>query len=114
MSPTFYSILHVFSVVLLAGITFAAFANPDPARRKATLIGSGVLSLLVLIGGMGLLAKLGYGWPAWAFGKLACWLALSAMAGIAFRKPSAIGALKALTVALVAIAIVLVYTKPAV
>ena len=107
-----YQIGHVLGVMLLVATTFAAFASPDPARRRQSLIASGVLSLIVLTGGMGLLARLGYGWPVWVFGKLACWLVLSALAGIAFRKPDAVGGLRLVAVLAIGIALWLVYAKP--
>ena len=91
MPATFYSILHVASALLLVGVTFGAFAAPTPERRKATLMWSGILSLLMLTGGFGLLARVVHGWPVWVLIKMVCWLGLSAVAGMAFRKPESVG-----------------------
>ncbi len=107
-----YQILHLVSVLLLVATTFSAFANTDPRVRKKTLMISGILSLLVLVGGMGLLAKNNLGWPGWVLVKLVCWLVLSALAGFAYRKPASVGALRALAVALLAIAVYMVYARP--
>ena len=65
MSPTFYHVLHVVSVLVLTGYTFYAFAAPAESRKKVMII-TGISSLLVLIGGFGLQAKLAVGWPGWA------------------------------------------------
>ena|SRR6266498_678655 len=110
MSPTFYSILHVGTIVLLTGWTFYAFAAP-PETRKGVMMITGVLSLLALIGGFGLQAKLAVGWPGWLIVKIVCWLGLSALAGFGYRRRQAAGALTVIASLLVLIAITMVYTK---
>ena len=45
MNPVFYSILHVFALLVLTAHTFMAFANPAPENRKQTLIITGIASL---------------------------------------------------------------------
>mgnify|MGYP003344132975 CR=1 FL=1 len=47
MSPTFYHVLHLISVLVLTGYTFYAFAAPAESRKKVMII-TGVASLLVL------------------------------------------------------------------
>ena len=111
MSPTFYHILHVASVLVLTGYTFYAFAAA-PETRKRVLMISGIASILALVGGFGLQAKLGYGFPGWLIVKLVCWLGLSALAGMGYRRRGAVGALAAVAVLLALIAVVMVYTKP--
>jgi hypothetical protein len=111
MSPVFYSILHVFSVLMLTGLTFYAFAGA-PETRKRTLALSGIASLLALIAGFGLQAKLSVGFPGWLIVKLVCWLGLSALAGIGYRRRGAAGGLAAVAVILAFIAVVMVYLKP--
>jgi uncharacterized membrane protein SirB2 len=112
MSETVYYILHVSSVLLLAAVTFSALAHPVPERKKSHAILSGVLSLLVLTGGFGLMARLGYGVAGWILIKLALWLVLSAMAAMAFRMREKRGLLIPLTAALFVGAVVTVYLKP--
>lgn len=112
MSDTFYYILHVISVLLLSGVTFSALAHPIPERKKQHAILSGVLSLMVLTGGFGLMARLGYGVAGWILIKLAVWLVLSALAGLAFRFEEKRGLLIPLTAALFAVAVATVYLKP--
>jgi len=112
MTPNFYHFLHVFSVLLLTGYTFFAFAGPAATTRKRVLIATGVASLLILVSGIGLMHKLGYEWRGWVFVKIACWLAISAFAGIAYRRPGARGVLGALTVLLSGLAVYMVFYKP--
>ena len=87
MSIPFYQVIHLFSAIMLAGIAFAALANPLPERRRPILILSGVAALLALVSGFGLLGIGRFGFPGWVVIKLAVWLALAAIAGVAFRRP---------------------------
>jgi len=112
MNQLAYSLLHVLGVILLTAFTFQAFAAPTPANKKRVMMLTGILSLVVLVAGFGLLAKLGYGFPGWIVLKLVCWLGISAMAGIAFRAPAKAGLLTAATVVLLVIALYAVYFKP--
>ncbi len=107
-----YYLMHVASGFLLAALTFHAFAAPTPERRRCTLILAGVLSLLMLTGGFGLLARLDYSFAPWVYIKIGCWLVLSAMSGIAFRRPELAKKLTLLTVAVILLAIWSVYYKP--
>ncbi len=111
MSPVFYYVLHVLSILVLTGYTFYAFAAAPETRKKVMMI-TGIASLLALVGGFGLQAKLQTGWPGWFVVKLVCWLGLSALAGIGYRRRGAAGTLAVVAVALVATAVVMVYTKP--
>lgn len=112
MNPLYYSILHVGSAMLLVGITFQAFAAPHPERRKMSLMLSGILSLVMLVAGFGLLSKYNLGFPVWIMIKLVCWLGLSAMAGIAFRRPQQVGNLSRITTGLLIVALLMVYLRP--
>jgi hypothetical protein len=111
MSPAFYSILHVVSVLALTGYTFYAFAAPPETRKRVMMI-TGIASLLALVAGFGLQAKLGYGWPGWLIVKIICWLGLSALAGFGYRRRGAAGALAAVALLLALVAVVMVYTRP--
>ena len=105
----FYTFLHIASAILLTAFTFAACAAPKPETRKRTMIVTGVLSLLMLTGGFGLLARVYPGeFPVWVMLKVACWLGLSALAGFAYRKPESAGTIAwiAGTLAVVAVAAV--------
>lgn len=111
MSPVFYHVLHVVSVLVLTGYTFYAFAAPPETRKKVMII-TGVASLLALVGGFGLQAKLAVGWPGWFVVKLVCWLGLSALAGIGYRRRGAAGTLALVAVILTFVAVLMVYTRP--
>jgi ABC-type Co2+ transport system permease subunit len=111
MSPTVYYILHVFSVLVLTGYTFYAFAAPAEKRKQVMMI-TGIASLLALVGGFGLLTKLyNNQFSAWVIVKIVCWLGLSALAGIGFRKRAQAPVFMAVVLALAFAAIFAVYTK---
>lgn len=110
MSPTFYSILHVGTILLLTGWTFYAFAAA-PETRKGVMMITGILSLLALVAGFGLQAKLQVGWPGWLIVKMVCWLGLSALAGFGYRKRQAAGVLTVVASVLVLVAVTMVYTR---
>lgn len=114
MNPLYYSILHVVAGFVLVAYTFSAFAKPEASRRGFHLMMTGIASLVVLVAGVGLLHKGGFGWPMWALVKIGCWLVLSALAGIAFRRPSLAGMLGLIAVALVVVAVYCAYMKPAI
>jgi uncharacterized membrane protein SirB2 len=113
MDPAYYKILHVFSLLVLTAWTFAAFAHPAPETRKQALIVTGIASLLMLISGFGLLAKLYAGhFPAWVIVKLVCWLVFSALAGVAYRRPHLRSTLALVGFSALLVALVMVYARP--
>lgn len=110
MNPQYYYLLHIFALFILAAHTFMAFANPAPENRKRTMMITGIASLLVLVSGFGLLAKLHANqFSGWVIVKLVCWLGLSALAGIAYRRPHLRGVLSTVALALILVALVMVY-----
>ncbi len=109
MDPKLYQVIHLVSVVFLVAITFRAFAAPTPESRRTNLMLSGIASFGALLGGFGLMAKLQLEWGPWLFVKIGCWLALSALAGIAYRKPESTKSLSWLAFALVVTAVLMVY-----
>jgi hypothetical protein len=108
----FYQFLHVASAFLLVGITFKVFAKPDPATRKTNLMLAGIFALAMLVGGFGLQARLPYGWDNWLLVKVGCWVVLSGLAGMAYRKPQSTGALVWICRIVVLLAVFMVYYKP--
>lgn len=107
-----YYLLHVGSVILLTALTFQAFAAPDPARRKRTMMLTGILALVAAVGGFGLLAKLQLPFAGWVIVKLVCWLVLAALSGIAFKKPKSGGTLALVATIVVLTALYMVYGRP--
>ena len=109
MSPIVYYILHVGALFVLAGYTFYAFGAAPETRKRVMMI-TGIASLIALIAGFGLQAKLGYKFSElWLIVKIVCWLGLSALAGIGYRRRGAAGALGVVAVALIVVALVMVY-----
>lgn len=112
MNPAVYSIIHLVSLFVLFGYTFYAFAAPAETRKKVLMI-TGIASLLVLISGFGLMAKVYQNqFQTWMIVKLVCWLGVSAFAGLGYRRRGAAGVFAVVVIALAAIAVATVYTKP--
>ncbi|MDO8545567.1 MAG: hypothetical protein Q7S40_34420 [Opitutaceae bacterium] len=108
MSPIVYYILHLGALFVLTGYTFYAFAAPPETRKRVMMI-TGIASLLAAVGGFGLQAKMNYGFPVWMIVKIVCWLGLSALAGMAYRKRDKAGLLMTITIVLLLVALVMVY-----
>lgn len=110
----YYQVLHILSLIVLTAQTFMAFANPLPENRKRTMIITGVAGLLMFISGFGMLTvnKIPFAATPWIWVKMVCWLGVSAMAGLAYRKAHLRGTLSVVTMALLAVAIVMVYFRP--
>lgn len=98
-------------MVLLTAFIFQTFANPDPKNRRKTGMITGILALLMLIGGFGLVATMKVGFPWWVIVKLVCWLGLASISGMAYRKPQRIPMLTIVAIALILIAIITVYFR---
>jgi uncharacterized membrane protein SirB2 len=113
MNPSFYHILHVFALLVLTAHTFMALANPAPENRRRTMMITGIASLLLLVSGFGLLARLhGNQFSGWVVVKLFCWLGFTALAGLAYRKAHLRGMLSFIGLTLLLVALVMVYLKP--
>jgi hypothetical protein len=113
MKIQIYQVLHVAAMVLLTAFLFQAFANPDPKNRKKTAMITGILSLLMLLGGFGLVSIMKVGFPWWVVVKLVCWFGLASMSGLAYRKPQRIPLLMTLAIVLILIATITVYFRHA-
>jgi uncharacterized membrane protein SirB2 len=110
----YYQVLHLVSLAVLSAQTFMAFANPDPANRKRTMIIGGIAALVMFISGFGMLTinKIPFASTPWIWVKTLCWLGLAGMAGIAYRRPHLRGTLSLVTLGLVTVALVMVYFRP--
>lgn len=78
LSYEFYKVLHVYSVLaVVIGVTLSFFTE---ASKKVKII-NGIASFLILVAGMGLLARIGIkhgaGFPGWVIAKMILWLILA-------------------------------------
>lgn len=97
-SHAFYNVVHIVGIVLamsaLGGMAIHALNGGTRQTNRArgllaALHGLGVL--LILVGGFGMLARLGFrhgaSFPGWIVVKLVVWLALAALPALAYRRP---------------------------
>ena len=113
MNIQVYYVMHVLSVILLTAFTFKAFAAPQPEKKGKVMMVTGICSLLALIGGFGLLAKLNYDLASgWVIIKLVAWLGLAGLSGMAYRQPNKTGFFSLIATLLLAAAVYAVYFKP--
>ena len=84
MSYEFYKVLHILCIVLVSGFAGAQFFA-EKAPKYVKII-SGVASLIILVSGMGLIAKIGlpHGapWPLWIKIKLGLWVLIAGLAPV--------------------------------
>jgi hypothetical protein len=98
---------------VLTAQTFMAFANPDPVNRKRTLMITGIASLLMFVSGYGMLHLLQIRFmTGWVLVKFVCWLGLSALAGLVYRRAHLRGVLSFIALLLLLTALDMVYFKP--
>ena len=105
-------LLHVAGALVLMGHTFYAFAAPPETRRKV-LLWAGGASLVMLLTGLRMWQTVfGFAPAGWLVVKMVCWLGLSALAGIAYRRPHLRGLLSFIGFTLLLVALVMVLFKP--
>ena len=85
MSHAFYNLLHLFGIMLMlsalgAAVAAAVAGDAGSPLRKLAGIAHGVAMFIILVGGFGMLARLGIGgdWPLWIWLKLVIWLIFAA------------------------------------
>ncbi|HZP61157.1 MAG TPA: hypothetical protein VFB27_12610 [Opitutaceae bacterium] len=104
-------IIHVLSVLGLTGAIFYAFAGPAESRKRV-MMWSGIASLLVLLTGLRMWQALYQFHGGWAMVKIVCWLGLSALSGIGYRRRGAVGLLVMIALVLLATALAMVFVRP--
>jgi uncharacterized membrane protein SirB2 len=93
-----YKLVHVFGIALalvsLGGLAVHALNGGharENAARKLLIAMHGVGALLVLVGGFGLLARIGFahgsGFPLWLWAKLALWAVVAVVVILPYRAP---------------------------
>jgi hypothetical protein len=97
ISYSIYKIIHLVGVMMvflsLGGITVHAIngGGREHTWRRPVAITHGIGLLLALVGGFGLLARIGVGHgslPGWVIAKLVIWLVFAIMVGVVIRKNS--------------------------
>ena len=105
-------VLHLTGVLVLIGFTFFAFAGPAETRPRVLMI-TGIASLLVLLTGVRMWQSLlGFHVFGWIVVKLVCWLGLSAISGVAYRKRALTNTLMVTTLGLAITAVAMAFVKP--
>lgn len=89
-----YKLVHIIGIVLLffgfGGVLIFALSKSALPQvvRKTSAIFHGIGLFLILLGGFGMLARLGLAkeWPMWVILKLVIWLVLGGAMAVAIRK----------------------------
>lgn len=96
MPYEFYKAMHFLGIVMLftalGGTVLHALNGGNKATNAARgLVAAlhGIALALILIGGFGMMARLGFitGWPGWIYGKLAAWVTLPVLGLVAEKRP---------------------------
>ena len=123
LSHQFYNVVHILGIVLLVmalgGMALHA-ANGGTRRENAArgLIAAlhGIGAFLILLGGFGMLARLGVmhgsGFPGWIWVKLVVWVLLGAAALLPYRRPALARPLLFVVPGLAAVAAYMAVYKP--
>ena len=95
----FYEILHIIGIAMLfvaiGGVAVhAANGGTKATSQTRPLVGTlhGLGALLILVGGFGMLARMGFqhgaNFPGWLWVKLIIWIILSAIVLLPYRRPA--------------------------
>lgn len=119
----FYEVLHIIGIAMLflaiGGVSVHAAnggtkATTSTRRLVSSIHGFG--ALLILVGGFGMLARIGLkhgeGFPGWLWVKLAIWIILSAIVVLPYRRPALARPFIALLPFLAGVAVYMALYKP--
>lgn len=95
----FYKIVHLLGIALtvtaLGGLTVHALnggAKHENQARRLLISMHGAGALFVLVGGFGLLARIGFahgsGFPGWLWVKLGVWAVVAGLVALPYRTPA--------------------------
>ncbi len=99
ISLNVYKLVHILGILLvfasLGGLTLHALnggTKQSNQGRRMVAVSFGLGLFLILLGGFGMLARLGLasgGLPAWTWVKLGIWLAVGGLLALPYRRPGA-------------------------
>jgi len=99
ISLNLYKLVHILGILLVfsafGGLVLHAINGGTKSTnvgRRLVTIGYGVGLFLILLGGFGMLARLGIvqgGLPGWIWFKLAVWIGIGGLFALPYRKPEA-------------------------
>ncbi len=119
MSYEFYKLMHFLGMFVLFGSIGATAIHmlnggtrDSNASRKFISTSHGVALLLILVSGLGMLAKHKLGMPGWIHPKLLIWLLLGGLLALPYKVPGAAKAVWVLAPLLGATAAFLALYKP--
>ena len=105
-------LLHVIGLLVLAAFTFFAFAGPQDTRKRVLAI-TGIASLLMLLTGIRMWQGMfGFAMFGWIIVKIVCWLGLSGLTGMAYRKREKANLYMTIALVLLVVGVTMVYLKP--
>ena len=105
-------VLHVASLVVVIAYTFYAFAAA-PETRKGVMIGTGIATLIALLTGIRVWQGMfNFALMGWIVVKILCWLGISGLTGMAYRRRDKAAVLMTVILLLAVVALVMVYWKP--
>jgi hypothetical protein len=119
----FYEILHIIGIAMLfvaiGGVSVhAANGGSKAGSQTRPLVGTvhGLGSLLILVGGFGMLARIGFqhgaNFPGWLWVKLIVWVMLSAIVLLPYRRPALARPFVVLLPLLAGVAVYMALYKP--
>jgi hypothetical protein len=120
VSYSAYKLIHILGVFLvffaLGGLCLQAIQGGSTRGKKLAAITHGIGLLIVLVGGFGLLARIGIShgtsWPAWVWLKLGIWILMGGVTALLSKAPNLAISLWAILPLLGALAGYLAIYKP--
>ncbi|EQA35823.1 hypothetical protein LEP1GSC047_0461 [Leptospira inadai serovar Lyme str. 10] len=96
ISYTVYKLVHILGILFLflafGGIALHVIGGgtKENAQKKLIAMTHGIGLFLILLGGFGMLARLGiiWPWPGWIIAKFLFWLLFGGLLTLFYKKPS--------------------------
>jgi hypothetical protein len=111
MNLTTLHVIHLSSIIVLLGYTFYAFAAPAETRKRVLMI-TGTAAILILITGFAMQGKMHLGFPGWMVVKIVCWLGLSMIASMGYRRRAQADLFMITALVLAITAVAMVFVRP--